>query len=417
MTGDTRIMDSAPPLADRGTQLTTGSPMPMYSEEHFERIATSDPDDPDRYIGLCVAQNLLMWDLLEHQLNRNRDVKPKSVAYDAMIGSQEFRKQIAAFMFDHVWRRPVDAEQVITLAGAGSVLETLFYVIADPGEGVLIPTPSYAGYWADLETRDALTVVPVHTSSKQGFRLTPALLEKAYQDATIPIPALMLTNPDNPTGRIMPSDDLRDAVDWARSHGLHIVVNEIYALSVHGDRPFTPVGSVIENLAADVHEVWGFGKDFAMSGVRCGVMTSNNADVLKAIGELAYWSVVSGDTQHLLAEMLSDTDWTVRFLAEMRSRIRQSYRATIDALDAAAIPYVDGDAGIFLLTDMRSFMDAPTWESEDRLWRRILEDANVNLTPGSACHVGEPGFMRICFATEPPEVVSRAIERIATVIG
>ena len=64
----------------------------------------------------------------------------------------------------------------------------------------------------------------------------------------------------------------------------------------------------------------------------------------------------------------------------------------------------------------QAFMDEITWEEEDRLWRRILNDANVNLTPGSACHVGEPGFMRICFATEQPEIVESAIERIGLVL-
>lgn len=378
--------------------------MPEYISEHFERASTPDADDPDRYVGLCIAENKLMWDVLEPQFNRDRGVLAASIGYDAMIGSQAFRDQVASFASTHVWGRPVDAAHVITLAGAGSILETLFYVVSDPGDGVLVPTPSYAGFWADLETRDELHVVPVHTTSGAGFRLTTRLLEEAYQDASVPVSALLLTNPDNPTGRIMASEDLAAAVDWARSHGLHIVVNEIYALSVHGDQPFTPVGSVIDDLGSDVHRVWGFSKDFAMSGLRCGVMTTDNDDVLTAVGELAYWAVVSGDTQHLLAEMLADAQWTNAYLDEMRARLAQSYEATTSALEAAGVPYIDGQAGLFLLADMRPFMDETTWEAEDNLWRRILSEGNVNLTPGSACHIGEPGFMRICFATDHPRL-------------
>ena len=62
-------------------------------------------------------------------------------------------------------------------------------------------------------------------------------------------------------------------------------------------------------------------------------------------------------------------------------------------------------------------MDDVSWEGEDRLWHRILDEARVNVTPGSACHVGEPGFMRICFATEPPEVVATAIKRIGSILN
>lgn len=410
-------MEPTPPLADRGARLVDRSPMPEYISEHFERAAAADGEHPDGYVGLCVAENKLMWDVLEPQLNRNRHVQPASVAYGSMIGSVTLREQIAAFASEHVWGRTVDADHVIALAGAGTILEALFYVISDPGDGVLVPTPSYAGFWPDLETRDDLAIVPVHTSSEDDFRLTPKLLEEAYRGAGAPISSLLLTNPDNPTGRIMPRDDLADAVEWARSRGLHIVVNEIYALSVHGEGRFTPVDSAIGDIGTDVHEVWGFSKDFAMSGVRCGVLTSQNDDVLAAVSELAYWSAVSGDTQHLLTEMLTDKAWLTTYLDEVRERLRRSYEATTLALEAAGIPYVGGEAGLFLLADFRPFMDEITWEAEDNLWHRILDDANVNLTPGSACHVGEPGFMRICFATEQPEVVTRAIERIAEVLA
>jgi len=54
---------------------------------------------------------------------------------------------------------------------------------------------------------------------------------------------------------------------------------------------------------------------------------------------------------------------------------------------------------------------------EDLLWRRILDESNVNLTPGSACHIGEPGFMRICFATEEPGIVEVAIGRVSALLS
>ena len=70
---------------------------------------------------------------------------------------------------------------------------------------------------------------------------------------------------------------------------------------------------------------------------------------------------------------------------------------------AAGVGHIPAAAGVFLLADFRRFLDEPTWEAEDRLWRRILDGANVNLTPGSACRNPEPGFLRMCFATEPVE--------------
>jgi aspartate/methionine/tyrosine aminotransferase len=404
-------------LSGRGEALVAGSPVPEYISEHMERSAISGLDDPDRYIGLCVAQNLLMWDVLEPQLNRNRGVRPASVAYDNHTGSLALREQIASFGSVHIWGRTVDPDDIVVLAGAGAVLETLFYVLADPGDGILVPTPSYAFYWPDIETRDELKIVPVHTSSSRGFRLTPDLLERAASESPIPISALLLTNPDNPTGRIMSSEDLAACIRWAQSHGIHVVVNGVYSLSTHGGRAVEPVQSILGDVGDDIHEIWAFSKDFAMSGLRAGVLVSTNPEVLLAVAEVSHWSVVSGDTQHLLTTMLSDQEWTEIYLDEMRSRLSTSYQATTSALDAAGIPYIESQAGMFLVVDLRRFMDEASWAGEDRLWRQILNETNVNLTPGSACHVGEPGFMRICFATEPPEVVISAIDRVGALLA
>jgi aspartate/methionine/tyrosine aminotransferase len=118
----------------------------------------------------------------------------------------------------------------------------------------------------------------------------------------------------------------------------------------------------------------------------------------------------------MLGEMISDDEWVDGYVAEMQSRLRDAHRRTTDALDDAGIGYLPAEAGFFVLCDMRSLLSAPTWEDEERLWRRILDEANVNLTPGAACRVGEPGFMRLCFAAEPTDVVVEGIQRMAKVI-
>ena len=61
------------------------------------------------------------------------------------------------------------------------------------------------------------------------------------------------------------------------------------------------------------------------------------------------------------------------------------------------------DAGFFVVCDLRRFLTAPTFEAEHALWRRILDDANVNITPGAACRIVEPGFFRLCYAAVPGE--------------
>jgi len=409
-----------PPLSSRGQDLLDRAPLPEYIHTHFERLDDHYDTDtnPDGYIGLCVAENKLVWDLLRPKLTAARPNLPhEAICYDEMIGSRRFREQLSAFMGRTFLKREFDPVHIAVMAGTGSVLEILFHNLADSGDAVLVPTPSYAGFWADLETRDELRIVPVHTNSADGFTLTEALLDEAFESSDRPVRALLYTNPSNPLGSIATHDEIEMVMGWTERRGIHLVLDEVYALSIHGDTPFLSGAAVRPQLGDHVHLVWAFSKDFGSSGLRCGVLITENEDVMQSVDALAYWSVVSGDTQHILGEMITDTPWVDDYLAAMRQGLSESYATVTTALDEEGIGYVPAKGAYFFLCDLRGYLDEATWEAEDALWRRILAEANVNLTPGSVGRNREPGFMRLCFATEPKETVVTAVRRLGKVLG
>ncbi len=405
-------------LSRRGRRLVDTPPAAEYLREHFAR--SSDPYDPiarpGGYIPLCIAENALVADLLLPKMAACRDVAARALGYDAMTGSLDFRKQLARFMGRTFLGREPRPEQIAVLAGAGSVLEILFHALADPGDGVLVPTPSYAGFWPDLETRDELAIVPVHCASADGFRLTPERLDAALAGAGRPVKALLFTSPDNPMGRVYTADEVESVLRWGERAGIHVVVDEVYALSVFGERTFTSCARVLPSLGDMVHIVWAFSKDLAASGLRCGVLVTENAAVIAAVEGLAYWACCSGDTQHLLGAMISDDGWVHAYLAGMRARLGDACRRVAAALDAQGIPYLRSSAGFFLLCDLRRFLPEPTWDGERALWRRLLDETNVNLTPGAACRVGEPGFMRLCFAGVPTDTAVHAVGAVGRML-
>ena len=406
-------------LSRRGEQLAAHSPMPAYILEHRARSgARWHPDtNPEGYVALCVAENKLMEDLVLPRFAAESRPPPRVLGYDSMVGAEEFRTQLAAFLERAFLGRRFAPEQIAVLAGAGTVLETVFYALADPGDAVLVPTPSYSGFWADLETRDELEILPVHCGSDEGFRLTTKLLDAALAGAERPVKALLFTNPDNPLGKIASAAEIGRIADWAEAHKIHVVFDEIYALSVFGDTPFTSVAALRPSLGDYLHIVWAFSKDFGASGLRCGLLVSENEALLAAVNGLAYWGVVSGHTQWVLGRMIADEAWVDHYRAELRCRLGAAYGAVSAALGDAGIPIVSAEAGIFVLCDLRRFMAARTWEAESDLWRRILERANVNLTPGAACRIAEPGFMRLCYAAEPTDAVLDGIARVGRLLG
>lgn len=387
--------------------------MASYISEHFVRSERAwDPElRPDGYVALCVAENARMGAELLSCLRQYGDPPPRVLGYDAMIGSVEFRTNLAAFMSRAILGRSVQAEQLAVVAGAGAVLELLFHALADAGEGVLVPTPSYAGFWPDLQTRDELHVVPVPRSSADDFSLSPAQLDAAIDAAGRPVRALLFTSPDNPLGRVTPRDELLAILDWADRRQVHVVFDEVYALSAFG-APFVSAASLRPSLGDRVHVVWAFSKDFGASGLRCGVLVSENEQVIAAVDQLAYWSACSGHTQWLLSQLVGDAPTVDDWVDRMRRDLASTHAAVTAALDRAEIPYVRSDAAFFMLCDLRGFLDAPTPEAEHRLWRRILDTTDVGLTPGSACRAPEPGFFRLCWAGVPLRAVEIAIDRL-----
>lgn len=411
-------MDRA--LSTRGSALAESGSIAPYFAANTARLhdAHHPTDNPDGYIGLCVAENKLVWDLLAPQLTASRPgLGHDSVCYDRWTGCRSFRDRIASFMAEHIHGRRFDTDQIAVLAGAGSVLEALFYCLADSGEAVLVPTPSYAGFWGDLQLRDELAIVPVHTSSDAGFALTEDLLDAALAGADRPVRALLYTNPDNPRGAVADRSTLEMVVRWAAHNEIHLVVDELYALSVFGDVTFTSVAALRDRLGDRIHLVWAFSKDFGASGLRCGVLVTENAAVMRAVDSLAYWAAVSGSTQHLLERMLSDEVWVEGFIAGSRTRLAEAYRAATAVLDAAGIGYIASDAGVFFLVDLRSHLPEQTWEGEDALWRRMVEEANLNLTPGSACRNAEPGFFRVCFASQQVATAVAGMHRLVDLLA
>jgi aspartate/methionine/tyrosine aminotransferase len=406
-------------LSRRARALLTGPPVPEYLRRHFND--STDPYDPhtnrDGYIGLCVAENRLAADLVATRLDQVPTVPSSALAYDAMTGTLRFREQLGRFMGRTFLGRVAGPHQIAVLAGAGSVLEILFHALADPGDGVLVPTPSYAGFWLDLETRDELGIVPVHCAADDGFQLTPELLDRAIAGSQRPVKALLFTSPNNPLGTVASRAEVAEVLDWAEHRQLHVVFDEIYALSVFGERAFTSCARLRQPLGDRVHIVWAFSKDFAASGLRCGVLVSDNPAVHAAVDALAYWACCSGHTQYLLGELIADAAWVDGYVARMQALLRNAHRRVSGMLQAFAIPHLPAEAGFFVLLDLRRHLAEPTWTAEHELWSRMVEHARVNLTPGAALHAGEPGFMRLCYAGVPTETVVTGVERLAGLLG
>jgi 1-aminocyclopropane-1-carboxylate synthase len=226
------------------------------------------------------------------------------------------------------------------------------------------------------------------------------------------VKALVLVNPANPTGQIVPPETVKSLLTWALHSGLHVIADEVYAFSVFRPSKDGPAFVPARQLAFEglpgvsedaienrIHTLLGFSKDFSASGLRCGVLHSRCAELHLALNNLAYFCATSSTLQRSLTAVISDSQWVDSFQAERRRRLFDAYTLLTDSLDACRIPFMPVIVGMFVWIDARGLLTAPTWEAEKALWTQMFRrKAGVLLTPGRDCAAAEPGFFRACFA-------------------
>jgi aspartate/methionine/tyrosine aminotransferase len=229
--------------------------------------------------------------------------------------------------------------------------------------------------------------------------------------------AIALASPSNPVGQVYSPALLREIRQVAAANRLDVIADEIYANSVFGPEAFTPLTAVTDSAlpSGQVHTVWGFAKDFGLPGLKVGVLHTTDREIRAAARELAYFAPVSTDTQALLCSLLDDPDWTDAFLVAARSRLGDSYARVTGLLDACQIGYLPAAAGFSVWIDLGPWLPERGFKGEAALCRRLWDEARLNILPGAEFHCPEPGWFRLCFATDSA-LVTEAVNRLALLL-
>ncbi|EEC51274.1 1-aminocyclopropane-1-carboxylate synthase, partial [Phaeodactylum tricornutum CCAP 1055/1] len=400
-----------------------------------------DPCDvqsnPQGFIALCVAENKLILDMLAERFMQvgtaTSSFSDSSVyCYNSFLGMPIAREAVAYFLArrflfpDRPNLPPDEALQHIRPnnvgigSGAAAMLNQLFFLLGEAGEGCLIPAPYYAAFENDMNL--VAGVVPFGIPQENPI-LGPSddEMEAAFLQAKakgISPKFLLLTNPNNPLATIYQPSAVARMISWARNRNMHTIVDEIYALSMHKGHGFQSVLQILDNdLGSDVHMVWAVSKDFGGSGLRVGVVYSQNEIFMEGLATSNIFSGVSGPMQYLMCEILTDDAFVDRFLEESRTRVIQSYRICTAKLEEMVLPFVPAEAGLFVYVDFSSLLPEKTFEWERKLGELMFEYAHLVLTPGASQRETRPGMFRICYAWVHPSILEVAMERLSRLVA
>lgn len=271
-----------------------------------------------------------------------------------------------------------------------------------------------------------MQLLPVICESSNNFQITKEALEEAYENAiksNINVKGLILANPSNPLGTILDRKTLIDLVTFINQREIHLVCDEIYAATVFSSSPnnfisISEIIQVIKFINRDlIHIVYSLSKDMGLPGFRVGVVYSYNDKVVSCARKMSSFGLVSSQTQRLLASMLSDQEFVDKFLAESTKRLANRYKIFTNGLEQVGIKCLKSKAGLFFWMDLRSLLKEESFEDEMVLWRVIINDVKLNVSPGSSFHCSEPGWFRVCFANMDDQTVEVALKRIQIFVG
>ena len=318
---------------------------------------------------------------------------PKNYRYTPAAGLPELRQAIA----DKTLRDSglaVSPSQVIVTNGGKQAVYQSFATIVDEGDEVLLPAPYWTTYPEAIKLAGGIPV-EVFAGSDQGYLVTVEQLEAARTPRT---KVLLFVSPSNPTGAVYSEEQTRAIGEWALSHGIWVISDEIYQNLVYGVTARSIV-DVVPGLADTTILVNGVAKTYAMTGWRLGWMVGP-ADAIAAASNLQSHlsSNVSNVSQRAAIEALTgpqDTVETMRLAFEKR---RNTIVAELNRIPGVVCPTPEG--AFYVYPDVTGLLGrewggvTPTTSLE--LADLILDQAEVAVVPGEA--FGPSGYLRLSYA-------------------
>ena len=318
--------------------------------------------------------------------------------YTPNAGMMSLRKEIAAYMLRRFGLTYDPNGQIIVTVGGSEGIDLSLRMLLEPGDEVIIPTPSFVCY-GPLTVMAGGKPVYVETKQEDDFKLTPAQLEAALTEKT---KALVLPYPCNPTGGIMEKKDLEALAEVLKGRSIAVISDEIYAELTYGGKHVSPAS--IPSLYDRTIVVNGFSKAYAMTGWRMGYLCAPRDGIAQMV-KIHQFGIMSAPTtsQYAAIEAMRSGD---RDIMTMRAEYDRRRRFLVHALREAGLECYEPRGAFYVFPCIRS-----TGLSSEEFCERFLRSQRVAVIPGSAFGPGGEGFVRMCYAASM-EDLAEAMRRL-----
>jgi alanine-synthesizing transaminase len=315
--------------------------------------------------------------------------------YGPSPGIMSAREAVADEYTGRGWK--VSADRVFLTAGTSEAIELVLSAIVDPNDEVLVPMPTYPLYTA---------VIGKLGAQARYYRTDPARgwipdLDHLASLVTPATRALVVIDPNNPTGATYPAPVRRALVEFSERHGLALLADEVYG-DIGFDGPVPPIGSIDPDAA--VISFSSLSKGYLAPGWRTGWLACSRSPrldaVAKAIGKLADGRLCSTVPMQyaVVAALKGDRSHQVSFRAALAER------GAITASSLNAIPgitCVPPTAAFYVMPKVA----LPKGKTDEDYVLGLLRSTGVLCVYGSGFGTAaEDGYLRIVFLASPDEL-------------
>lgn len=210
---------------------------------------------------------------------RNNNIKV--LAYSRSEGSEQYRSKLVKY-YD-TKNININSKEIIVTSGASEALLFTFGSIMDKDDELIVPEPFYANY-NGFSVANSLKIVPVVSTIEDNFSLPP--IEDFEKLITKKTKAILICNPNNPTGYLYSKEEIKKLVKIVKKHDLFLISDEVYReFTYDGDSHYSIMEeSSIEQNAIMIDSV---SKRYSMCGARIGCVVSKNKSVIKTVLKFA----------------------------------------------------------------------------------------------------------------------------------
>jgi len=293
-----------------------------------------------------------------------RNFHQEVVEYTHSAGILSYRKKLCNY-YKSV-NINVNPEEIIVGTGASEAILFAMQSCMDEGDEIIIPEPFYANY-NGFAINSGIKVVPISSSIDNGFALPPINeFEKAITSKT---KAILLCNPNNPTGYLYSKAELEIVKDIVLKHDLFLISDEVYREFVYdGNEHFSVMN--LRGIEQNVILIDSVSKRYSACGFRIGMLISKNKEVMSTALKFAQARLSPPTFGQVAAEAAIDTpaEYFVKVMEEYHKR-RNIVFDKINKIDGAFCPK---PKGAFYVVARLPIDDS------DKFCRWLLEDFNLN---------------------------------------